>query len=469
MRRSFTPPKALRLFAAGIILAVAAAAGLFYRPIVILDGERTISLSPRLDAPTWNAGQALYRAGIALDPHDTVTPALTSPIPLSGRVQIIRAAHVYLWEAGKLTHLAVSGALSSAALNAAGLTLQPGDRLTLDGAEFSTNAPLAPGKAYLLRVERARPFSLLVDGEKQTLTTRRATIAGALWDAGVRLAPGDWTSAPPETTPASLTGSVAIQRARPVIIQVQGREICGRSAAATVGLALAENGVALQFLDYSIPAEDQPLPPDGLIRVVRVSEALEFEQQVIPFDTTTQPDPTLELDQRRVLEPGQYGVQVSRYRVRYQDGQEVSRVLDSDWVAAQPRTQVDGYGTQPVIHTLETPDGVIEYWRAVNVYATAYSPCRLGRPNYCNDRTASGQKLTRGIIAVSTAWYPLMVGQRVYIPGYGFAVIADMGHGIPGTPWIDLGYDDDNFVGGGRNVTMYFLTPIPENVPWILP
>jgi resuscitation-promoting factor RpfB len=294
-------------------------------------------------------------------------------------------------------------------------------------------------------------------------------VAGALWEAGVRLGPGDWLSSPPETPLADLNGSVAVQHAQPLIIQVRGRQIHGHSAAATVGQALAENGVALQALDHSIPDEGQPLPPDGQIRVVRVEETLIFEQQLIPYENILQPDPELELDQRRVLEPGLFGVQVNRYRARAHDGQEVSRVLDSDWLASEPRDQVIGYGTQAAAHTLDTPDGTIEYWRAVNVYATGYSPCRLGRPDFCNERTASGQKLTKGIIAVSTAWYRLMAGQRVYVPGYGFGVIADSGYGIPGTPWIDLGYDDDNFVGGARNVTLYFLTPIPENVPWTLP
>jgi 3D (Asp-Asp-Asp) domain-containing protein len=75
----------------------------------------------------------------------------------------------------------------------------------------------------------------------------------------------------------------------------------------------------------------------------------------------------------------------------------------------------------------------------------------------------------QGIVAVTRAWYSWMVGQRVYIPGYGIAVIADVGGGIPGRYWVDLGYNDDDFVSWHQNVTMYFLTPVPANIPWILP
>ena len=44
----------------------------------------------------------------------------------------------------------------------------------------------------------------------------------------------------------------------------------------------------------------------------------------------------------------------------------------------QPVDQVLGYGTQVVTQTVDTPDGQLEYWRAVTVYATSYSPCRSG-------------------------------------------------------------------------------------------
>ena len=56
----------------------------------------------------------------------------------------------------------------------------------------------------------------------------------------------------------------------------------------------------------------------------------------------------------------------------------------------------------------------------------------------------------------------------VYVPGYGFAIIADVG-ALSSKPWIDLGYSDDDYEPWSQNVTMYFLTPIPESIPWTLP
>lgn len=63
-----------------------------------------------------------------------------------------------------------------------------------------------------------------------------------------------------------------------------------------------------------------------------------------------------------------------------------------------------------------------------------------------------------------------MAGQQVYVPGYGHGVIGDSGGGgIPGRYWIDLAYDDENYVGWHHWTTLYFLTPVPAYIPAVLP
>jgi 3D (Asp-Asp-Asp) domain-containing protein len=118
------------------------------------------------------------------------------------------------------------------------------------------------------------------------------------------------------------------------------------------------------------------------------------------------------------------------------------------------------------VHT-ETVDGItIEYWRKVTAYATSYTACSAGS---CGGRTASGQPVTRGVVAVIRSWYNQMRGQQVYVPGYGTGVIADIGAGVPGQNWIDLGYGEGDYVPWHSNVTIYFLAPVPAVVPWSLP
>ncbi len=128
--------------------------------------------------------------------------------------------------------------------------------------------------------------------------------------------------------------------------------------------------------------------------MVRVREEITLKETLIPFEQKTEPDPNVELDQRQVTRPGQYGVQVVRERARFEDGQEVSRGHDSDWIASEPVAQVVGAGTKIVPKTLDTPDGPIEYYRAVSVYATSYSPCTQGY-DHCSWSTASGMRLIK--------------------------------------------------------------------------
>jgi resuscitation-promoting factor RpfB len=453
------------LLAAGLTAAALLAAGLafFAQPITISDQDEVIEAR----ALALTTGQALYAAGITLDALDRVTPALESPLPFNRQVRIERAVQAYLWSGGQLR--AVTGLARTPAelLADAGITLQPGDELWWNGSRLPPNFPLPAGFPLVFHLQQAQPVTVIIDGQPSQISSTGPAVIDALWEAGVRLEPGDWLSVDPGH-PLPQDTVVGYKAARPVTVLSEGQPFSFRSAAETVGQALSDAGVSLQNLDYSQPAEDQPLPSDRTIRVVRVREEIHLEETLIPFDSQTAPDPDVELDQRRVTVPGQYGVQVTRERVRYEDGQEISRVVDSDWIASEPVTQTVGYGTQIVPKTLDSPAGPIEYYRAVQVYATSYSPCRLGTGK-CSYTTSSGSRLTKGTIAVTLRWYRMLKGHRVYVPGYGLGVIADVGGGIPGRYWIDLGFDEDNYEPMLGWMTLYFLTPAPENVPWVLP
>jgi 3D (Asp-Asp-Asp) domain-containing protein len=64
-----------------------------------------------------------------------------------------------------------------------------------------------------------------------------------------------------------------------------------------------------------------------------------------------------------------------------------------------------------------------------------------------------------------------MAGLRVYIPGYGFATIEDIGAGVSwSTNWVDLGYRSEDYVSWHHYVDVYFLAPIPplEDIMYVL-
>ena len=104
-------------------------------------------------------------------------------------------------------------------------------------------------------------------------------------------------------------------------------------------------------MDYSLPGESESLPVNGQIQVTRVSESIQLIQKSIPFESDTITSDEVELDQQQILQPGQPGLAVSRVRIRYENGQEVSRQAESETIVRPPENRVLAYGTKVVTHT----------------------------------------------------------------------------------------------------------------------
>ena len=273
---------------------------------------------------------------------------------------------------------------------------------------------------------------------------------------------------PPFNSPVS-SSPIAIYQSpsRDLTIKSSDRTTSIVSSAQTVGEALAQAGIPLIGLDYSQPAEHELVPADGQIRVVHVTESMQLAQKPIPFESELQASADVPLDTTQILQPGETGLTVQRIRIRYEDGEEISRVTEDETLVRPPQTRILAYGTKVEVKTA-TVDGVqIEYWRAVQMYATSYSPCRSGTDE-CHSGTSSGKSLRKGMVALRLDWYLAMQGQQLYIPGYGYGSVEDVCGGCVGRPWIDLGFGDNNFEPWHSWVTVYFLTPVPANVIQVL-
>jgi 3D (Asp-Asp-Asp) domain-containing protein len=234
----------------------------------------------------------------------------------------------------------------------------------------------------------------------------------------------------------------------------------------TVGINLARERQPLMGLDYAIPNEVEEYS-QSTARIVRVEDTIVLEQKVLPIEYLSQSDDEVELDLQVITRQGENGLAIDLTRIRRENGKELTRKTINSTTIRPSVDQILSFGTKAVVKQLEVGGTTIEYWRAVPMYATSYSPCRSGIDG-CSYGTAGGSRAGKGIVAVVSRWFPYMRGQQVYIPGYGFAVIGDTGGGIPGTTWIDLGFDDDNYETWHQWVTVYFLTPIPTNILYIL-
>jgi uncharacterized protein YabE (DUF348 family) len=415
----------------------------------------------------WTVSDALKNAGIKIYEGDIVTPAEDARLPDDGHISIERSFWVTITADGETKSTWTTERLPLNLLKMADVVLNPHDSLYWNGLPISVEEPLPMAMSFSLNVQRANSVKLTQGTQQLQSSTSAVSLGGALWDQDIILKNIDSID-PGLISPLDGQGITAnLQRARNITIQHANGVTQAQVIADRVGEALSEAGMPLQGLDYSIPSEDTSIPISNTIKVVRVHEEVIVESEALPFGFLTQPLEDVELDAQQVVQVGEYGLMAKRQRVVYEDGFEVSRQTEDEWIAREPKPRIVGYGTKINIRTMQTPNGPIEYWRAVEVYGSTYSPCHSGGDK-CYPNTSSGKPVQKGVIAVTLDWYRYMQGLPAYVPNYGFGTIEDVGGGLPDRHWIDLGYSDEDWVGWGGWMTIYFLTPVPENIMWIL-
>lgn len=358
-------------------------------------------------------------------------------------------------------------------LTEAGITPQPADRVLVNGISLALDQSIETKGAIQLQLRRAVALTLVTPQGEQVIQTSALTIGQALKEAGYSLNVNDILDPTAET---EITGATTVTYfpARDVVVTTGDKVINIRSAAGTVGAALAEAGIPLTGLDTSSPLENEAIPDDGQIHVTRVYESISVTMEPIPFEEEVVDSVDVAFGQKDIIQPGVNGSAMVRTRIRYENGVEVSRETEDKTVLREPQKQVVASGTKIV---LAPAGGEIpyEYWYATEMYASWYSPCNSGTGS-CSYGTASGARAGYGIVAVDYSIYSSLAGMQVYIPGYGRATIGDTGggpiietaFGVPRTKWIDLGYNDNAIGGVSGWVTVYFLAPAPAEIPYFL-
>ncbi len=358
-------------------------------------------------------------------------------------------------------------------LTEAGITPQPTDRVLVNGIPFALDESITANDSFQLQLRRSVPLTFVTPQGELTIQTSALTVGQALSDAGFSLGMNDVIN-PPADTAVNSAMTVTYFPVRDLVVTTGEKTITIRSAAGTVGAALAEAGIPLSGLDTSYPLENEALPEDGQIRVTQVSESISITMESIPFEEETVDSADVAFGEEKILQPGVNGIAMVRTRIRYEDGNEVNRETEDKTILREPQKQVVASGSKIV---LAPAGGAIpyEYWYATEMYASWYSPCNSGTGS-CSYGTASGAPAGFGIVAVDYSIYSYLAGMKVYVPGYGAATIGDTGggpiietaFGVPRTKWIDLGYNDNAIGGLSGWVTVYFLAPAPAEVPYFL-
>jgi uncharacterized protein YabE (DUF348 family) len=480
-------PDTLRWLVAlvGILTMWALWQGSAHRVRVTVDGvEVTVNTHRRA------VRELVLDLGLELHPNDRVSPPLDTPLDEARAIIVERARPLQIVVDGRTVQSASWGATARAVLMDANILIDaydqvyvgeqvvalddplPARQAVITQSEFAPVRPWARSEAQPLQMRVVRAVPIVVDdvGIPFVIRTTAKTVGEALRQAEITIYLGD-RIVPSLGSEVSTGLRVTIQRSIPVTLESDGRTFKTRTRGDTVADALTALRIGVSGMDRVEPPLATALYDNIKIDVTRIHVDVEIEEEIAPFDTVFVADANLPIDTQQVVNMGAEGVTRTRYRVRYEDGQEVARVLEDRWVAQEPAERVIAYGQQITPQTITTADGrQITYWRYIRMSATSYSASTAGVSPTASyyGRTRTGDVMRYGIVAVDPAIIPLR--SQVYVDGYGLGDALDTGSAIRARR-IDLGYDDDNLVLWNRWVDVYLLWPPPpaSQITWVLP
>lgn len=281
---------------------------------------------------------ALDEAGVLLDPEDQVWPAPEMALA-DGEIIAVRKAHAVALQIGPAVRQIRTQATHPLEI-LAGQGIRPGvhDRVQVNGADYSPEQlavltwPIAP---LTIRVIPSVPLTIDDAGRRFIVYTTQADVGRALDSAGLKLYLADRVT-PALSAPVSAGLIVTIERSVPFTVIADGHRLEARALGPTVADALQAINLAPIGLDYTIPALDAPLEAGMTIQLVRVTEEVVANDEAIPFTTIYQPNLGLLADEKHVVQEGIAGIRTRVLRVRYEDGAEVSRMLQDEWIAKPP-------------------------------------------------------------------------------------------------------------------------------------
>lgn len=166
------------------------------------------------------------------------------------------------------------------------------------------------------------------------------------------------------------------------------------------------------------------------------------ETQEVNFNTVKRLNSSLEAGATKTVREGENGEKTVRYKVKYENGVEISREVISETVTKAPVDKIVEYGNKNASANSPVNTGKLDYKYVITCNATAYDLSAEENGGYAG-QTATGVPLDKGVIAVDPKVIPL--GSRVYIEAldgswsYGYAVAADTGGAIKGNR-VDLCY-----------------------------
>jgi uncharacterized protein YabE (DUF348 family) len=224
------------------------------------------------------------------------------------------------------------------ALASAGMAMGPHDRVSP-----APPTELADGDEII--VDRARPLTLVEGGSERQVWTTAGSVAEALHAMGMDAQPAQMSVAPGSVIPlAGMSLELRVPHSV-TLTDGTGTATPVSSMAGTVAGLLTEHGITLGQDDVSIPSGDTTLADGLAVQVVRNGTGEVVETKQIPPPEQIVEDPQMPRGDREVVDQGKPGEQTAIMRVHVRNGQEMSREQVRAFGSTPPKPRIVKVGT----------------------------------------------------------------------------------------------------------------------------
>jgi resuscitation-promoting factor RpfB len=327
---------------------------------------------------------------------------------------------------------------------------------TKPSSALAAASAAVPASARAPQATTQHAVTFASNGTVTQHVTDAATVGDFLHERNITVGEHDYVN-PSIGVPLSDGLVVTYRAAVTVTIQTARQKITTVSAAEDVGALLEERHVTLGANDRVRPSLSDPLPANGVVRIVRVLTWERHEKRSIAAQTIHRLDFSMTPGTTRTISKGAVGERDVMVRFSQRDGGAVRASVIASHVTRKPKPRVIAEGVDEYQAFARFEARGVERTAyiarsALQMVATAYTASCSG----CSGITAIGRRAGHGIVAVDPRVIPL--GTRLFIPGYGPAIAGDTGGAIHGLR-IDLGFNSlrDAMLFGRREVTVYRL------------